>query len=74
VIIFTFNKTRDAIKADSECKVAGFGHKVIPVPRSISSQCGMAIEVDSPFEDRLSGLLKDKDIAFKTYDKAKVKL
>ena len=37
---------RFAIKAEKFCREQGITCEVVPVPRQISSECGMCIEVD----------------------------
>ena len=41
-----FKSTRAVIKAERLGKKNGIRCSIIPVPRTISSECGMAIEVD----------------------------
>ena len=43
--LLLFQTTRAVIKAERLCRKNGFACKVIPVPRTISSECGMAIEI-----------------------------
>lgn len=66
--IFTFNKTRDAIKAEKLCKDMALNYRIIPVPRSISANCGMAVEVSSDDMDRLSLSLENNNIEAKAYN------
>ena len=73
MIICTFNKTRDAIQAEKICKRESVEYRIIPVPRSISANCGMAIEVEKGKKDVLMSGLESKGISAQTYDKADVK-
>jgi hypothetical protein len=43
--LLLFRSTRDVIRADRACRAAGVPAQVIPVPRTISSECGMALEI-----------------------------
>lgn len=45
--LLLFETTRNVIKAERLLKQQGLQPRVVPVPRSISSECGMALEVDS---------------------------
>ncbi|MCL6271154.1 DUF3343 domain-containing protein [Sansalvadorimonas sp. 2012CJ34-2] len=42
-----FPSVRYAIKAEAVCKMQGVTCQVMPVPRQISSECGMCLEVDT---------------------------
>ncbi|HLV31167.1 MAG TPA: DUF3343 domain-containing protein [Chitinispirillaceae bacterium] len=44
--VILFKTTRDAVRAQRLCKRNDISCKVIPVPRDISSECGMALEID----------------------------
>ncbi len=41
-----FSSVRHAIKAEQFCQQQGVACRVLPVPRKISSECGMCLEVD----------------------------
>jgi hypothetical protein len=49
--IATFRSTRNVIKAEKLCRALNINCKVIPVPRGISSECGMALEIAPQDED-----------------------
>jgi len=74
MIIVTFDKTRDAIQAEKLCKTNEIAYKIIPVPRSVSAKCGMAVEIDDKNKEVLLKALDDKGIESRNYDKADVKL
>ncbi len=44
-LLLVFQSTREALRAERALRAGGIGCSVIPVPRSISSECGIAIEV-----------------------------
>ena len=46
VALLLFRSTHDVIRAERSCLDAGIAVQVIPVPRDISSECGMALEID----------------------------
>ncbi len=45
--IFLFRNTREVLKAEKWCVENRIIHKIMPVPRHISSECGMCLFVDS---------------------------
>jgi hypothetical protein len=49
-MLLLFQSTHDVILAEKAIREQGIPRRVIPVPRSISSQCGMALEI--ALEDR----------------------
>lgn len=44
--VFTFGSTHHALKAEKILRAAQIRAEVIPVPRRISSLCGLAVQVD----------------------------
>ncbi|MBN1499013.1 MAG: DUF3343 domain-containing protein [Spirochaetes bacterium] len=65
--VFTFKNTRDVINAEKCLIASGISFTIIPVPRSISSECGMGIE--SGFESQIENCLSENKISFnKHYD------
>lgn len=50
------------IKGEKILKGAGLAIDVIPVPREISSECGMALEFSCQERDRVKRLLTDEDV------------
>lgn len=51
--IFTFHSTHHALKAEKNLKKAGIPAKVIPVPRHVSSDCGVALQVEKKLKDKV---------------------
>jgi hypothetical protein len=51
-VIVIFPSTYAAIKAERLCLESGIPCRVIPVPRDISSDCGVALEIDRAVKDR----------------------
>lgn len=45
-MIVLFNGIRNLMKADSACREAGIGVKVMPVPHTYSTECGMSLVVE----------------------------
>lgn len=52
--VFLFESVHQVMKAEKSLKGRGFSIDIIPVPREISSDCGVAIEL--PWEDREGAL------------------
>jgi len=46
-VLFLFQSTHSAIRAEKACGEASVACKVVPVPRGISAECGMALRVDA---------------------------
>lgn len=46
--LFTFPSTFFALKAEKVLQAAGLKIRLIPVPRELSSLCGLALELDCP--------------------------
>ncbi|AMO54939.1 DUF3343 domain-containing protein [Endozoicomonas montiporae] len=47
------NNMRSAIKAEAWCREQSIACEVIPVPRQLSSECGMCLEIDSERADHV---------------------
>jgi hypothetical protein len=56
-MLLLFQSTHDVILAEKALRLAGIPRRVIPVPRSISSQCGMALEITPDHAERAIELL-----------------
>ena len=62
VCIVTFTATHAALRAERSAIEAGFGVRMIPVPREISSDCNMGMEASIEDMERLRSLLASKGI------------
>ncbi|PIE54042.1 MAG: hypothetical protein CSA35_08215 [Dethiosulfovibrio peptidovorans] len=58
----TFDVTSMALLFERVCRKADLAVKIIPVPRSLSSSCGLACEYPCGEEDTIRGLCADRDI------------
>lgn len=56
--IVTFPSTYHALRAERVSKAAGFSVSMIPVPRGISADCNIGMEVRSEHADSLRGVLE----------------
>jgi hypothetical protein len=60
--VLLFRSTRDTIKAEKLCVLHTINCAPIPVPRHVSSECGIALEVDEVVVDRITALLQEEKI------------
>jgi len=56
--VFLFPSVGHALKAEKILKAAGITHKVIPVPREISSDCGVCLRVETGLRDAVAEALQ----------------
>ncbi len=56
--VILFNSVNHAMWADNVLKKSEIPHKIIPVPRQISSDCGVCIRLASNLKDTVSVLLR----------------
>ncbi|MBN2616851.1 MAG: DUF3343 domain-containing protein [Spirochaetales bacterium] len=68
-ILYLFKNTRSVVKAQNELVKNRLKCLILPVPRNISSECGMCIETLAENEIMVDKLLEKIDINFnKTVD------
>lgn len=51
-----------AMKAETVLEQAGITNKLIPVPRHLSSQCGVCVRILRDDQDRVRALLEDATV------------
>ena len=56
-IILIFRGTHQVLSAERQLKRAGVAMRLIPVPRSLTSDCGLAIRISSSGKDRARDVL-----------------
>ena len=61
--IFLFESVHRVMRAEKVLKGRGIAVDLIPVPREINSDCGVAIEVDSGIGKKVLLLLEEGNIA-----------
>ena len=66
--LFLFKSTHAVINAEKLLRSKKIQFKVIPVPRAISSQCGMAIESGDKDKQKIFNILAKKQIIFQVYN------
>ena len=72
--VCVFRSTRAVIEAERVLRDAGIPIRVIPVPRSVSPACGMALEIGPDVLDGALAVLRGESIDFARYDKDDVVL
>lgn len=58
--VMLFFSVNGAMKAEKILKEAGIPYKLIPVPRHLSSDCGLALRFRVEEEDRVKELVEGK--------------
>jgi hypothetical protein len=64
MMLFLFESVHAVISADKHCHAAGINCTIIPVPRTVTSQCGICIEADSDGEKRIAAILEEHGIGY----------
>lgn len=72
--VFIFLSTRAVIKAEEAARRAELPVRVIPVPRSISPHCGMALECGEGEARALRELITEKGIDFSVHKQDELSL
>jgi hypothetical protein len=67
--LLVFENTRGVILAERECRKKGFKCLAVPVPRELSSQCGIALEIEERKKSEIIEFLRTLDKPFKVFDK-----
>ncbi len=60
--VITFYSTHYALKAEKVLKDSGLEVELIPVPRELSSNCGISMKLAWPDKDRALATLKDNRV------------
>ncbi|MFH0866060.1 MAG: DUF3343 domain-containing protein [Bacteroidota bacterium] len=68
-MLYLFESTHLVINAEKRCMEKGMKYKIIPVPRNISHECSMAIEIADKHEKELDEILTSGDIKYSKYHK-----
>ncbi len=62
--VILFQNTRSVISAEKKCEANNIAIKLIPVPKNISSECGICIEVQNNLNE-ITELLTENKISCK---------
>lgn len=60
--VVLFYSTSNALQAEKLFKKMGIAVKLIPVPRQLSSDCGICLRFDRPDEARVRAILEKREI------------
>lgn len=63
-VIITFHTTTDAMAMESLCKAQSLSGRMIPVPGTITADCGLAWCVEPQMEEALLGALEAAGIPY----------
>lgn len=67
--ITTFDTTHMALFFEKSCRNAGLKVKIVPVPREISSSCGLACTYPCEDEEKVISIVAEKSIEISAYHK-----
>lgn len=67
--VILFESVYFVMKAEKSLTAAGFNVSLIPVPRDLSSDCGMAIEINAETVEPVQVFLKRQRIAHTIHDR-----
>lgn len=62
--VITFHTTSQAIAAERFCKEYGIAGRLIPVPREITSGCGMAWSAPAEEAERVRQAMSEHEIVY----------
>ena len=63
-LLITFYTTTDAMNMEYLCKERGMAGRIIPVPGSITADCGLAWCADPQSEEILRDFMKQHNLTF----------
>lgn len=63
-VIVTFHTTAEAIAMENACKNGEIGGRLIPVPRQISSGCGLAYSAPAALRESVMGLIREMGLSY----------
>lgn len=64
-ILILFQSIHYVIKAEKICLKTGIPCRIIPVPKEVSSECGMAIQIEESHKDTFETTMNQKGISFR---------
>ncbi|HUI92383.1 MAG TPA: DUF3343 domain-containing protein [Chitinivibrionales bacterium] len=68
-VIAVFDSTRAAINAEKLCAKNGISCQVIPVPRDISAECGIALEINAGDKDSVEKIFNQGNVKVRFYNR-----
>jgi selenide, water dikinase len=70
-ILLLFTSTRAVIKAEQCLRDKTIEHQVVPVPKEISAECGMAISLSDHLREQAVTLLKERSLDVQVHEPAR---
>lgn len=67
--VVTFHTTQQPLVFEKALKKEGLNIKLMPVPRQVSSSCGIAARVDCENKEKIFTVCKEKDIEIEGFHK-----
>ncbi len=58
--VVLFQSISSALRAEKLLKKEGLAYKLIPVPRHLSSDCGVCLRFEPPLRPRVEAALRDR--------------
>lgn len=62
--VVTFFSSQHAIRAEDALKAKGYKVSLMPGPKDISPNCGVALQFEAPYKDEVESVLKEADVLF----------
>jgi len=62
--IVTFHSTTEAMRFEQSAKEAGYGGRIIPVPRELTAGCGLAWKDEVSEKEALERMLADLKLGY----------
>ncbi|HBE84837.1 MAG TPA: DUF3343 domain-containing protein [Lachnoclostridium sp.] len=63
-IVITFHTTAEAIAMESQCQKEGIPGRLIPVPRQISSGCGLSWAMPTDWDGEIGKWMESKGLCW----------
>jgi hypothetical protein len=67
--VILFHSTNYSIKASNVLKKNNIEHKMIPVPRHLSSDCGYCVKIGSMDSDKVREIFDNNGVEFDSFEK-----
>ncbi|HCD46357.1 MAG TPA: hypothetical protein DEQ64_22070 [Lachnoclostridium sp.] len=66
-IVITFRTTAEAIALEAQCQKEGIPGRLIPVPRQISSGCGLSWAMPTDWEGDIGQWMENRGLRWEKY-------
>jgi hypothetical protein len=68
-LVITFKSTHFALKTEKILKDLNYSFKLIPTPRNISSNCGLAIRIKKIDKEEILNILRSEEVEIEGFYK-----